>query len=136
MRWSAIVLACLLVTACRTSTRTESTVISWTHEQYAALRPAMVALRVDGAGANSAVLQSELYRELIRKNYSVLAPGAATGEETGVFRAKLMSPTAPWSAEAVLEDPFGTVIYRATAKDWPGTVNDLALKMAEALPGK
>ena len=106
------------------------------HPEFGALRPVTLQVRVDGDGERARALRWEIYRGLIEKGYSVLAPGAAAGPDVGIFRARFEAGTAAWSGEATLEDSFGTVLYRATATGIPDGLPHLAAAFLQALPPK
>jgi hypothetical protein len=103
------------------------------HPRFADLRPVMLQLRVDGDGEGAAELREGLYRGLIEKGYSVLAPGAPAGSEVGIFRARIDGEGASRTGTASLEDPFGTVLYRFDA---PLVAADPAARILERLPPK
>jgi hypothetical protein len=88
----------------------------------------MVLVRVEDPA-----LFAEIYDGLLGKGYSVLRPGAAGGEEVGLFRARVLGSAA---VEASLEDPFGTVVYRARVEGVPPDPRALARALLEGLPAK
>jgi hypothetical protein len=124
-------LAVLLgVAACATTKVTSETSV---HPSFPALRPAMVSVAAEGAAP---AFGDALYRGLLAKDYSAIAPGAPPGSDTGQLRARLLTAGAPWSAEVVFEDPFGTVLYRSRIDGYRGALPDLAAALLLDLPPK
>ncbi len=78
------------------------------HSQFDARRPAMIAVRIEAPPAIAAELDEAIRRELIERNYSPLAPGAAPDQETGTLLVIATSER----AEVAFSAPTGTVLYR------------------------
>ncbi len=78
------------------------------HPQFSERRAAMIAVRIEAPPAIAAELDEAVRRELIERNYSPLAPGAAADPETGTLLVVATSER----AEAAFNAPSGTLLYR------------------------
>ncbi len=110
-----------------------------THEtvpDYAAARPVMIAIRVEGPEATASTLADALYRRLLALHYSPLAPGAVPSPETGFLRVRRQGTEILPEAVLRLEDPGGRVLFRSTVTGYRGDPEGLARALTLALPPK
>lgn len=123
----------VLVAACAPRPYAAKTKVS---DGYAERRPVVVSVRIDGPTVLVVPLRDALFRELIDRNYSPLAPGAPAGTETGILRVEVKDTEDRRDVTARLEDSSGAVLYTAVAKDFSGSPETMALVLLWDLPSK
>jgi len=126
MRVPTLLAVLALAAGCGTS----SSAKTFLHPEYAARRPAMLAMRIEGPEAVAGDVAEAVKAALIARNYSVQIPGEPPGPGMGLVKVVFETRDSKLTAVLTIFDPERNTLFRSEgAAKTPEKLAEVLLRM-------